>query len=1114
MESIRREMVTAKKLFSIALLVPILVIAAAPSASAQRHVGESVRERPTGILPVQGSPLGLDGPIAFQIQSRLAALGYDVGVPDGRFGTQSRNALAKFQRDVGLAATGFPDRATAVALERAVRTQSSSAKPGVSPGRAATRGPVMPPPLATASRAIGARDVPVVQNRLALFDTYTLDTRGIGPRAGEHAADWRYLFDGLIAGRWPERLRAADDEAIRSWLSAYAAQDLFHLNSGDEFERRALLQRFRSELVPRIIADARKLPIKLVDIRRVRLHDYDFGSESFPFGISTDFARLNVAKPVLAHSLRAPLPLSAIPRRVPVPTARARQLADSLNSDGTGDRRAYLALFITITGLTEAERSPGSRPSVAVDLSLERMALFADPQLNRLVHEFDLAPVTPAPPPAVDPRVVAMTNIRTVTSDELIATIADLSRQPDFIDGVIRGHSRFTSLSELQQPRYLLEERARLSGMRQPDPWIEGTIKLGRYDREAQRFPVEAVTLRPTGSSSGSYNSFVTLALADPKAIPAIAVPLGDAQAVIDQGGSDRTFSLKVRARPVAAEIIDGPKGRLFVEPSEVYVFKSKNPRDVFVTYFRPQTEQVDRAPAAIAAPKDIPLNHETVDLLILKQDPGRLDRMAERMFYERLIYEASTDAPVWGRFFKTGQALPNLAERQRLLPQFKTWTAERARALGDRFAVRATRGGSVCGSAKTIFDAAEVPASFDLGARGTLDAELRALRSDTENADRPYLVERTLLGIDARPIFEPAGCYHSASRGIRETLGLEKSDPPKTLIVLGKVPLPAGGVYRELSSSEYAVVVDGVELVGSADTPSVLIRATAEAATHAGNRQNANVVMARLSPSAVEPLGKEIATPGALDVSGIKLGMSFAEADKVIRAHMKVGRVFEGPRAVSPDGKLQPFQTARLYMRDDAMEFFILFHEPPDVTEEVIGVIRWNIVPQLQISPDAFTQALEAKYGPRFRSQQEGFGSGTWASEAAKTAWGDCAVAISDNRQEGQWYENGVPAVWYSKEITLGPARVESWMSTPNEHLPWPRLEKQDGRAQQRCGSVIRAKFDRMRSFTDRMVIMLVDVGRATSALPAAQAMLEKAPPPKPPVSPVVEGVVKDLKL
>jgi hypothetical protein len=102
------------------------------------------------------------------LQHGLLALGFDAGVPDGSFEAKTRDAVAAFQRDAGLASDGVVGAVTAEALaaalgRRAVR-QASVARDGLADAAGARRLPA----------EAAARYVGVLDDVLGAFDGLTL----------------------------------------------------------------------------------------------------------------------------------------------------------------------------------------------------------------------------------------------------------------------------------------------------------------------------------------------------------------------------------------------------------------------------------------------------------------------------------------------------------------------------------------------------------------------------------------------------------------------------------------------------------------------------------------------------------------------------------------------------------------------------------------------------------------------------------------------------------------------------------------------------------------------------------------------------------------------------
>lgn len=81
-------------------------------ALAVAHLADRIAGGPAiqGVWPKHEKPMGLNERMA--IQKKLKSLGYDVGEPDGRFGSKTREALIAFQEKNGLRPDGYPNTAT------------------------------------------------------------------------------------------------------------------------------------------------------------------------------------------------------------------------------------------------------------------------------------------------------------------------------------------------------------------------------------------------------------------------------------------------------------------------------------------------------------------------------------------------------------------------------------------------------------------------------------------------------------------------------------------------------------------------------------------------------------------------------------------------------------------------------------------------------------------------------------------------------------------------------------------------------------------------------------------------------------------------------------------
>jgi membrane-bound lytic murein transglycosylase B len=91
---------------------------AVPYALAVGHLARRLAGGPgiAGVWPTDDPPLARPG--REDLQRRLAALGYDLGVADGIIGQQTRAAIRAFQRQAGLPEDGYPGEALLEAVRK------------------------------------------------------------------------------------------------------------------------------------------------------------------------------------------------------------------------------------------------------------------------------------------------------------------------------------------------------------------------------------------------------------------------------------------------------------------------------------------------------------------------------------------------------------------------------------------------------------------------------------------------------------------------------------------------------------------------------------------------------------------------------------------------------------------------------------------------------------------------------------------------------------------------------------------------------------------------------------------------------------------------------------
>ena len=119
---------------------------------------------------------------------------------------------------------------------------------------------------------------------------------------------------------------------------------------------------------------------------------------------------------------------------------------------------------------------------------------------------------------------------------------------------------------------------------------------------------------------------------------------------------------------------------------------------------------------------------------------------------------------------------------------------------------------------------------------------------------------------------------------------------------------------------------------------------------------------------AALAVIGGEVNGP---DIVGIRLGMSFAEAEELIRRNMEVGWVWAIP--ASPLDKSPTVLTSlKAFVRADEQEIIALLDQPPIAAERVLAVRRWLAVPR-DTSHDQLISALSNKYGKPRKEEYDG---------------------------------------------------------------------------------------------------------------------------------------------
>lgn len=416
-----------------------------------------------------------------------------------------------------------------------------------------------------------------------------------------------------------------------------------------------------------------------------------------------------------------------------------------------------------------------------------------------------------------------------------------------------------------------------------------------------------------------------------------------------------------------------------------------------------------------VAAPPDgSRWDAEMSDLLQLRFAGETIDdTFMERMMIARFVYEARTQyqPPIWGNFFRSFDAPLPVEERIARLKEFRVWSEARAAALPGRLSIVLPLSDQTGGKFAPFERTGPHPS--DISCRSVMDidpdaaeegiiVQSRACRYLAQAWQTPDRMLKGNLRIDCL-----ADEYCSGLGGARRELGLDDRERDD-VILLDRLPVlsdadrqltrklaiqlevePTGAsqeVQRRETNFEIAqrAVADFIAQYNGVAPSSAPNGDAAGMAASGFTVFTARSVSAQLVDMetgeilAALPLAEPPPPPDDLlvlpetsvegrDILGIRLGMSFDEADRIIRTHMKVSQVLLADRSKqlsAATGDIVPYTSGRIYASGDGHELIAILDEPPAAPGKVLGVWRLLRLPKGSLDPGGVKAALVERYG------------------------------------------------------------------------------------------------------------------------------------------------------
>tara|TARA_R110002020_G_scaffold316999_1_gene532636 strand:+ start:618 stop:4505 length:3888 start_codon:yes stop_codon:yes gene_type:complete len=409
---------------------------------------------------------------------------------------------------------------------------------------------------------------------------------------------------------------------------------------------------------------------------------------------------------------------------------------------------------------------------------------------------------------------------------------------------------------------------------------------------------------------------------------------------------------------------------------------------------------------SGFAPGQPVAFSHELVDMLVAAHAGTGLSPESQyHLLARRWALESGSDNPIGGRFFVRGAPMPNIRDAASIVPQFLAWAGTNAPALPLQVTAEA--------AGKWPKENSEVTwrigcYSYRFSGINSFAHQVRLLSTKreimmdgtgswTDEQEKSLIFARAVSAAE-RLILEPQGNCGAPRVSVEfqdalETRLLLSSSMPQPLAGQGISPsqftmrgsftlaaveqLQALPTVDDVLPGDYSIHVDPPRTSGSEKTDVVMLRlepASVEFFDRDGQPLGGEpgVEVAALSADLQAQLGKIVA-PSASgvaygpDIVGIQLGMSFEEAETIVRQHMEVGRILRGRRAFDDQlrsGQTIPLTSGMLFISSDGRELVALIDEPPAASNRVLAAWRRVYIEPGTVRFDDVAASLRQKLG------------------------------------------------------------------------------------------------------------------------------------------------------
>ncbi len=766
----------------------------------------------------------------------------------------------------------------------------------------------------------------------------------------------------------------------------------------DEFAAEDAKQTFLNDIYPRIQAGIPSGKVPVMHVIGVTLGSYDFENENFPLiydgqsGASALSFRA-AALPVGGHNF-ASMSMHSADRIGPLPTSldvnrdQARTLRERMGNstkvyfvwtadlDLDSDGRPIESLYGQQKNQKPSHLLPGRG-------TVTRAGLFIDPELNVLLKEYDVASLAPSPEtlmaqqqePTKDPN-----QIQFINQEQLLKTAVNLIGDAELDILVANTHSDVRNADEFSTDERLQEARYEWANVNTPPIWFSWNGRLGRYDRETEKFPFQAKgdpRRIQIGQERTKFASAARLNLVGEDLFAPLDVPEDIARKIVESGARD--VQLLVRADAVRARLADAERSvfDLFIEPKEVLYMSAYTGTGENQIIARREIVGEESFFEKTYTAADFPglsgrqmLNGSTLALLRAKgMSEEMLDSELRGLMADILAYERNRRSNPDARFFDNQVYQVDDATFELHGDRFKSWVTARADALSNDFTVQYETNGNWknrCGEASTfgvhsdylsqqgintkqmIVDAKALEQRALNQAKSAASGEIRHLffmgRMSTEQQRCEPLAGIATLALENIGIAQSLAANQGAQYYYQSAdFTLTQSEQGRSS--KGIPLLELSGVVTEtrfFNQAPHARDESNAELTikGGSEQPDEaeddVKMASFEGSKTDGTKSNeteTNNAQAPIWPS----LSDLIVSSSTKDSVGVKIGDTIADVDTIIAKDFDVTITYQTER---PTGQALPgFEYMRVYIIDGGAQVIAVMSHSPD--GPVMGISR-----------------------------------------------------------------------------------------------------------------------------------------------------------------------------